>query len=110
MLENATKGKKLNIKLLVLKKLLDKSLGAIAKSPSEALLIETRLGIHTFFVKRPLDIIVLDNNGKIVKMKEDLRPNNLFFWNPKYRYILELPSGSIKTLSLELGNILRFDL
>lgn len=110
MLENVTKGKKVNIEVIFLKGIKEKSLGAIDKNPSAAFLMQTRFGIHTFFMKRPLDIIVLSSKGKIIKMREDMKPNRIFIWNPKYSYIIEAPSGSIRKLDLKLENILRFSL
>src|SRR3989338_2025113 len=64
----------------------------------------------TFFMYRLLDIVVLDRKGKIVKVRESLKPNRLFFWHPRYSYIIEAPAGLIKELKLDLGNILRFSL
>ncbi len=110
MLKNVTKGKKIDSKVLFLKGVMAKSLGAISQNPSYTLLIETRFGIHTFLVSRPIDIAIVDKKGKVVKIKERLKPNRLFFWNPKYSFVLEIPAGGVKNLSLEIGNILRFSL
>src|SRR3989338_2091182 len=110
MLENLTKGKRSNVKVVFLKGLKEKSLGAINKNSDAVFLIETRFGIHTFFMYHLLDIVVLDRKGKIVKVRESLKPNRLFFWNPRYSYIIEAPAGLIKELELDLGNILRFSL
>lgn len=110
MLENVTKGKKINIEVVFLKGVKEKSLGAIDKNPLTAFLMQTRFGIHTFFMKRSLDIIVLSSKGKVIKMRENIKPNRIFIWNPKYSYVIEAPSGSIRRLDLELENILRFNL
>ena len=69
-----------------------------------SLLFETRFGIHTFFLKQNIDILVLNNNLKVVKIKKSLKPNRLFFWNPSYNLVLELPFGVIKKSGTKIGD------
>lgn len=61
------------------------------------MLFKTRFGIHTFFLKESIDVVVLDRNFTVVKLKKNLKPNRLFFWDPKHLYLLELPKGTIET-------------
>lgn len=68
------------------------------------MLFHTRFGIHTFFMKYPIDVLVLDKNKIIVKVKSSLKPNNLFFYNPKYSLIVELENGFVKKNKLQLGD------
>ena len=56
------------------------------------LYFETRWGVHTFGMKFPLDIIVLNNKWEVAKIRRGLLPNRLFFWNPKHKRVIELPS------------------
>lgn len=105
MLENVTKGKKLDIEVIFLRGLKEKSLGVIDKNGSSAFLLKTRFGIHTFFVRVPLDIILLSDKGKVIKIKQNMEPNRVFFWNPKYSFVLEAPAGCVKKLDLEIGNM-----
>ncbi len=76
--------------------LIGKTLGLIGKRNPEILLFKTRFGIHTFGLRFPIDVLILDDNGKIVQAKEGMGPNSIFFWNPKYKTVLELPVGDIK--------------
>jgi hypothetical protein len=110
VIENLSKEKKLNIPVILLKSLKDKSVGVIGKDKESAFLIETRFGIHSFLVDRPLDILILDRGGKVVKLKRGFPPNRLFFWNPKFSFVIEAPEGVIEKLGLEKGNIMRFSL
>ncbi|OGH02429.1 MAG: hypothetical protein A2798_02100 [Candidatus Levybacteria bacterium RIFCSPHIGHO2_01_FULL_37_17] len=110
MLENSTNRKKIDIGVISLKGWKQKTIGATGSGLSKAILFETRFGIHTFFVATPIDVIILDTTGKVVKIKKDLPPNRLFLWNPKFSYIIEAPSGTIRKLDLKIGNILRFSL
>ena len=51
-------------------------------------------GVHTFGMKFPIDVVVLDRNNIVKKIKKDMRPGKFFFWNPKYKKVLELPVGN----------------
>lgn len=85
--------------VLIVKKarnLKEKVQGLIGKDKPEALMIRTRFGIHTFGLKFPIDVLILSNENKVVSIKENLKPNKIFLWNPLYEKVLELPSGTIK--------------
>jgi len=75
---------------------------------SGSLFIETRFGIHTFGMKVPLDVVILNDEDKVVKIKEDLMPGKIFVWNPKYKKILELPQGSITKSKTIVGDKISF--
>jgi hypothetical protein len=68
------------------------------------MLFHTHFGIHTFLMKYPIDVLVLDESKKIVKAKCSLKPNRLFFYNPKYSLVLELEKGYINKNRLRLGD------
>lgn len=85
-----------------------KTLGLLIKGQSNSLIFKTRLGIHTFFLKEPIDILVLDKNMMVVKVRSSLKPFRLFFWNPKYDLVVELPMGSIKASKTQVGDIISF--
>jgi uncharacterized protein len=82
----------------------DRTIGLIGKNKSEPLMFLTRFGIHTFGMKFPLDIIVLDDNNVVVKLQEDLKPNHVFFWSLKFKKVIELPVGYIKTKKIKGGS------
>lgn len=64
----------------------------------------TNFGIHTFLMNHPIDVLILDNNSKVLKIKKNLKPNKLFFWNPKFSKIIELML--IKNHNTKIGDIL----
>jgi uncharacterized protein len=68
------------------------------------LYLETRYGIHTFFVRRTIDIVILNSNFKVVTLKKNLKPNRIYFWNPLYFRILELPAGFINKTGIKKGS------
>ena len=46
--------------------------------------------VHTMFMRFPIDVIYLDNNGKIVKCIEHLKPWRFSFGGPEAVHCLEL--------------------
>jgi uncharacterized membrane protein (UPF0127 family) len=78
--------------------------GLIGKDKAEPMLFKTRWGIHTFGVRFPIDVIIFDKNSIVVKIKNNLNPGRFFFWNPKYRNVLELPENEIKKSNLKIGD------
>lgn len=83
----------------------DKILGLLKKTNPRSLIFKTRFGIHTFFLKESIDVIILDKDLKVVKLKS-LEPNKLFFWNPKYNLVLELPKGTVQETFTKIGDTL----
>lgn len=51
-----------------------------------------------------IDILILDSNYKVAKIKKSLTPNKIFFWNPKYNLVIELPEGMIKKSKTIIGD------
>jgi hypothetical protein len=84
----------------------DKVLGLIGSNNNQGLLMNTRFGIHTLFMKISIDVLVLDQNQKVVKIKENLKPFRIFFWNPKFSTIIELPTGIIENTKTKIGDLL----
>lgn len=80
-----------------------KIIGLIGEKDREPLYIETRWGIHTFGVRKPIDIVILDEDDLVVAIKQNLQPNHIFLWNPRYYRVLELPEETIKDLALGVG-------
>ena len=92
------------IKVKKLDSLTEKTLGLMFKSKPDVVLIKTRFGIHTFFLKYPIDVIILDENCVIRKLKKSLEPNRLFFWDPRFSNIIEASSGTIKKKEFSVGD------
>lgn len=84
----------------------DKLFGLLKISNPRGLIFRTRFGIHTFFLKSPIDVIVLDKDFKVVKFAT-VKPNKLFFWNPKYTQVVELPEGSIQSTKTSIGDLIK---
>ena len=109
VIKNLTKNKVITKDAKFAEFIIDKSLGLLKKGSPKTLIFKTRFGIYTFFLKEPIEIVVLDKDLKVVKLKESLKPNRLFFWNPKYFWIIELVSGSINKSKIQKGDLLKFN-
>ncbi|MBI3379173.1 DUF192 domain-containing protein [Candidatus Gottesmanbacteria bacterium] len=96
------------IKVIKAKTFWEKTVGLIGKKSPFPLVIKSRFGIHTFGLKFPIDVVVLDKKQRVAVMKQNLLPNTFFFWNPIYDLILELPSGTIKHRRIKKRVKIRF--
>ncbi|MBI5123304.1 DUF192 domain-containing protein [Candidatus Roizmanbacteria bacterium] len=87
-----------------------KSIGLLGKNEAEAIYFQTRFGIHTFFMQFPIDVLILDQNYKVVKAAENLLPNKIFLWSPLFDKVLELPAGELIKNKIKIGDkiILQF--
>ncbi len=89
--------------VIVVRSFWEKSKGMIGGGKPQRLLIITRFGIHTFGVKFPIDVVVLDREFYVKKIKKSLSPNRIFFWNPANDHVLELPVGDVQKLGIKEG-------
>lgn len=81
----------------------DKSIGLLNVKKAFPIFFKTRFGIHTLGMKFSIDVLILDRNNSIIKLKENLKPNQIFIWNPKFDKVIELPEGYIKRNNLKLN-------
>jgi uncharacterized protein len=84
-------------------------LGERALLPGDGLLIVPSQGVHTWGMRFPIDIAVLDGDWNVIAMKRDLRPYRMtrMFW--KAAAVLELPSGILDSTSTVVGDMIQFD-
>ena len=91
-----------------LTKVLDKTIGLLGRKP-ENIFFQTRYGIHTFGMHFPIDVIILDNDYYVTKMKQSLKPNKIFIWNPKYKHVVELLVNTIEKENIKEGRKISLD-
>ena len=82
---------------------INKFVGLMFSDLSEPIYFETHFGIHTFFVKKPIDVLVLDKDF-IVRKFANVKPNRIFFWSPKYIRVIEVQSGFIQKHKIKPGD------
>ncbi len=109
MIQNVTKGTIVAKETKLAESFLDNFLGLLNKKNPRSMIFKTRFGIHTFFMKEPIDILVLNNKNQVVKMKKNLKPWRIFLWNPEYNKIIELASSLNGVLGISLGDQILID-
>ncbi len=109
MIKNGTKNTIISKDFELLKSFWSKSRGFI-NNPQKTVVFYTRFGIHTFFVKHPIDIIIADKKFRVCAIKEGLKPNRVFLWNPKYNLVIELGNGAVKKSKTAIGDLLEISL
>jgi uncharacterized membrane protein (UPF0127 family) len=82
----------------------DRLLGLLDPNNPRSLVFYTHFGIHTFFLKKPIDVLLLDNQRRIVKMRSSLAPFRLFLYLPRYFIVIELPQNTIRKCGLCLND------
>lgn len=85
-------------------------IGLLGAKKPYGVFFNTRFGIHTFFMKFPIDVLVLDKEHKAVMLKKSLKPYRIFLWNPKFDKVLELPEGTIATYKIRKGVVTKLEI
>jgi len=98
----------IRIKVKQATNIFEKTKGLLGTKKAFFLLLKTRWGIHTFGMQYPIDVVILNNEKKVVTLKPNLKPNRIFLWNPKYFLVLELTSGFILKNKLNIGEKIVF--
>jgi uncharacterized membrane protein (UPF0127 family) len=61
-------------------------------------------GIHMLFVRFPIDVLFLDDDKRIVDVRAGVMPwVGTAFPRARFRYAIELPSGTIKRYGIKAG-------
>lgn len=107
ILYNSTRKTTLSRDLKKASSLSDSVLGLLNSSNPRSMLFETRLGIHTFFMKEVIDVIVVDKHFIVQRLCSSLKPFRMYFWKPIYPYVIELPSGTISKSKTSKSDVLK---
>ncbi|MEM4264046.1 MAG: DUF192 domain-containing protein [Candidatus Woesearchaeota archaeon] len=112
MITNLTKNTIIATQHKKCRNILAKTFGLMLKSQIIPLVFifkkEKIIPIHTLLVRKPIDLIYLNRQMRVVDLKENLTPYR--FYTPKARamFVIELPAGSIKESITELNNSVNF--
>lgn len=69
---------------------------------------EQKVNFHMFFVFYPIDIVFLNENKKVIDLKENFKPFTIYNPKSKIKYALELPAGTIKEKKIQTNDLLDF--
>ncbi len=109
MLKNLTKKSTVSKNIEVADGFWQRTVGLIGKE-GRTLTFHTRFGIHTFGMKSPMDVLILDDKMKVVSLKKNFKPNRIFLWNPRYKIVVETKNGAIDKSKTGLGDMLKIEL
>jgi len=84
-------------------------LGQRSLEPGSGLIIFPSQAIHTVAMRFPIDVIFLDRNWRVVRLRPAMVPYRLTGICWKARCVLELPSGVIEKTSTCVGDQLSVD-
>ena len=101
---NLTRGAALHENARVANTLKEKTEGLLKSNADAALFFRTRWGVHTFGMRFSIDCLVMDENMKVVALRERLAPGRVFFWNPRVDNLLELPAGMVQRTGTRIGD------
>jgi len=82
-------------------------LGRAGLSPGEGLWIVPCESVHTFFMRFPIDLVYLDRQKRIRKLRSDVGAWRLSACLSAHS-VLELAAGSIRRTASEKGDMLEF--
>lgn len=77
--------------------------GLLGTKRPQTVWFRTRWGIHTFGMRYPIDVVILDEERNVQALKEQLIPQRFFFWNPRYNLVIEAPVGTIQEKKITKG-------
>ncbi len=70
----------------------------------EALWIAPCHGVHTWFMRFSIDVIVMDAGGLVVDVVSTLKPWRMRLPKPGAYSVLELPAGTLVTAPVKVGD------
>lgn len=79
-------------------------LGRKNLSAGEALILKPCDSVHTFFMRFPIDVAFVDRDNRLIGIIHSMPPSRLsrIFW--KAKFAIELPPGTLKATSSQLGD------
>jgi uncharacterized membrane protein (UPF0127 family) len=90
------------IGLMFSKKIKDKALIFVFDKPR-------KIQLHMSFVFFPIDVVFLDKNKKVIEIKQNFKPFSLYNSKKKTKYVIELPTNTIKEKNIEINDIISGD-
>jgi len=82
---------------------LQRLVGLVGEKRKERLFLLIPLcgSVHTFFMRRPIDVVFLDAASHVVSIVTDARPWRVYVGPPATRHVLELPAGHARATGIQ---------
>ena len=91
---------------------LERAVGLLGRNrlePGEALWITPCNGVHTWFMRFPIDVLALDVNGVVVDVVCDMGPWRMRLPKPGSDSVLELRAGTVATAGMRIGHRIKIE-
>ena len=69
------------------------------KNIKKGLFFPKTKSIHTFFMKEPIDVIMIDHDNKVIYYKKNLKKNKILIKKKAY-HTIELPKSSLSKINI----------
>lgn len=79
-------------------------LGASSIPAGKGLLLKPCMGVHTFGMTFPIDVLFLDKGNHVIAVITNLQPNRISRLYLNAASALELPAGIIEATATSLGD------
>jgi uncharacterized membrane protein (UPF0127 family) len=90
-----------------------RAVGLLARSglePGEALWIVPSRGVHTWGMRFTIDVVALDQSGKVIDCVSNLRPWRMRLPRAGTAGVLELPAGTLEASRTGIGHTIVLEL
>jgi len=112
MIRNATKDTVLANKCVICSNLFTRGLGLMFRKKITPTILAFRkssaASIHTFFMRKSIDVLFLDDCCRVTDLVRGLQPRKFYKPVQKAVFVLELPAGSIAKSRTAVGDVINF--
>ena len=108
---NETRGNLIGDRIQVADSSLTRLVGLLGRRGVDAgagLWIKPSSGVHTVFMRFPIDVIGLDKDRRVIKLWNKLVPYRVTSVSTQLRSVIELKAGSIAEHGVQLGDQIAF--
>ncbi len=109
MIYNYTKGSTIAENYVIVRNFWSKFRGQMFRKEILPMIFEfnkeQKVDLHSFFVKKPIDLIFVNSAWEVVEMEHEFMPRKLYRPKEKAMYVLELPAGTIARTNTEVGDV-----
>jgi len=108
---NTTTGSEIAHTVVETKSMLSRMKGLLGRDllpNGEGLLIKPCMGIHTFGMSFPIDVVFLNKENRVVAVNQNMSPNRMSRIYFSAASVLELPSGHIELSETAPGDLIAF--
>lgn len=106
--DNRTHGTMLADRAVLARRTADRLKGLLPRAglgAGEALVLMPCAGIHTFGMRFPIDLVLVDRRLRVIAVREGVQPNRIATLRPCYA-ALELPVGMVRSSQTVIGDYL----